>query len=163
MRQEQLPPLTAIDLDFKAAIEADAEVELKRLGFDDRFGSKRLADLIHPSYVLELMTIAQMVRWFEIGLVTPQELSVVHPTTLMMNLRRRIATSPQEHVSSHAMDCTFGWMVTWWQQHTVTSAWRSLKAHVRVIGKPSDLADALADFLWNAGSLLNTNLEGEQR
>lgn len=44
MRQEQLPPLTAVDLDFKAAIEADTEVEMKRLGFDDRFGSKALHD-----------------------------------------------------------------------------------------------------------------------
>ena len=28
---------TAADLDFKAAIEADAEIQLKRLGFDDKF------------------------------------------------------------------------------------------------------------------------------
>jgi hypothetical protein len=39
-------------------------------------------------------------------------------------------------------------MITWWQHHTVTSAWRSLKAHVRVNEHSTDLADALADFLW---------------
>ena len=44
-----LPPLSAADLDFKAAVEADAELELKRLGFDDRFGRKRLQDLIHEA------------------------------------------------------------------------------------------------------------------
>ena len=94
MKQPPRPALTAADLDFKAAIEADAEVELKRLGFDDKFGRKRLHQLVHEAYVLELMTIAQTARWYEIGLVTPQELDVVHPTTLMIDLRRRIATSP---------------------------------------------------------------------
>ena len=148
MKRQAPSALTAADLDFKAAIEADAEAQLSRLGFDDKFGRKRLHDLVHEAYVLELMTIAQMTRWFEIGLVTPQELNVVHPTTLMIDLRRRIATSPNEHIRSPAMDYTLGRMITWWQHHTVTSAWRSLKAHVRVNEHSTDLADALADFLW---------------
>jgi hypothetical protein len=148
MNHDTLPPLSAADLDFKAALEADAEIELKRLGFDDRFGNKRLSDLIHEAYIFELMTIAQMARWFEIGLVTPQELAVTHPTVLMIDLRRRIAASPQVHIRSAAMDHTFCRMMAWWQQHTVTSAWRSLKAHVRVPHVSTDLADALADFIW---------------
>jgi len=159
---DALPPLTNADLDFKAAIEADAEVEFKRLGFDDRFGRKRLSDLIHEAYVLELMVIAQMVRWFEIGLVSPQELNVVHPTTLMIDLRRRIASSPHEHVRSSAMDFTLGRMMSWWQQHTVTSAWRSLKTHIRVGESSSDLADALADFLWSVRDDLAATTDGGQ-
>jgi hypothetical protein len=109
------------------------------------------------------MTIAQMARWYEIGLVTPQELNVVHPTTLMIDLRRRIATSPNEHIRSPAMDYTLGRMITWWQRHTVTSAWRSLKAHVRVTETSTDLADALADFLWNVRGVLGTPADGDER
>ncbi len=147
-------PLTNTLLEFKAAIETDANVQFKRFGFDDRFGQKRLTDLIDECYVLELMTIVQMVRWFEIGLVTPQELDVVHPTTLMIDLRQRIAASPLEHVRSPAMDCTLRRMVTWWQQHTITSAWRQLKAHVRVPHTSHDLADAVADLIWNTRHIL---------
>ena len=161
MKRQPPPALTAADLDFKAAIEADAEVQLKRLGFDDKVGRKRLHDLVHEAYVLELMTIAQMARWFEIGLVTPQELNVAHPTTLMIDLRRRIAASPTEHIRSPAMDYTLGRMMTWWQHHTVTSAWRSLKAHVRVTDTPTDLADALADFLWNVRGILDAPADGD--
>lgn len=154
--------LTAADLDFKAAIEADAEVQLRRLGFDDRFGRKRLGDLIHEGYVLELMTIAQMIRWFEIGLVSPQELNVPHPTALMIDLRRRIATSPRVHIRSYAMDYTLVRMMTWWQHHTVTSAWRSLKAHVRVTDTSAELTDVLADFLWSVRDELGTQADGAQ-
>ena len=100
MIQQHSPPPAATLLDFQAAIEADAEVEFKRLGFDDKIGRKRLADFVHEGYVLELMIIAQMARWYEIGLVTPQELNVVHPATLMIDLRQRIAASPKEHVRS---------------------------------------------------------------
>ena len=156
MHQHSDTALTAADLDFTAAIEADAEIQLKRFGFDDRFGSKRLHDLVHEAYVLELMTIAQMARWYEIGLVTPQELNVVHPTLLMIDLRRRIASSPTDHIRTPAMDYTLGRMMTWWQHHTVTSAWRSLKAHVRVTNTSSYLADALADFLWSVREALGT-------
>ena len=162
--KHQLPSaLTAAELDFKAAIEADADVQLQRLGFDDKFGRKRLHNLVHEAYVLELMTIAQMARWFEIGLVTPQELNVVHPTTLMIDLRRRIATSPKEHIRSTTMDYTLGRMMTWWQHHTVTSAWRSLKAHVRATENSTDLAEALADFLWNVRGILGTHTDGDQQ
>jgi hypothetical protein len=162
MKRQPPPAPAAADLDFKAAIEADAEVQLKRLGFNDKFGRKRLHDLVHEAYVLELMTIAQMTRWFEIGLVTPQELGVVHPTTLMIDLRSRIAASPTEHVRSPAMDYTLGRMMTWWQHHTVTSAWRSLKAHVRVTETSTDLAEALAEFLWNVRGILGTATDGDQ-
>jgi hypothetical protein len=155
-----LPPLSAADLDFKTAIEVDGEVGLKRLGFDDRFGRKRLHDLIHEAYVLELMVIAQVVRWYEIGLTSPQELTVVHPTLLMIDLRKRIAASPQEHVRSDMMDYTLCRMWSWWKEHTVTSAWRSLKAHVRVADTPHDLADALADFIWDARGLLGQIHDG---
>lgn len=162
MIQQPSPPPAATLLDFQAAIEADAEVEFKRLGFDDKIGRKRLADLVHEGYVLELMIIAQMVRWYEIGLVTPQELNVVHPATLMIDLRRRIAASPKEHVRSSAMDYTLMRMMTWWQHHTITSAWRSLKAHVRVTEPSHDLADAVAEFIWNARSLLGLPSDGGQ-
>lgn len=155
-----LPPLSAADLDFKAAVEADADVELKRLGFDDRFGRKRLQDLIHEAYVLELMVIAQMVRWYEIRLVSPQELTVVHPTVLMIDLRQRIAASPQEHIRSEMMDYTLCRMWSWWKQNTLTTAWRSLKAHVRVAHSSDDLADALADFIWDARGLLGPVHDG---
>ena len=162
MTRQPPPAISAADLDFKAAIEADAAVQLKRLGFDDKFGRKRLHQLVHEAYVLELMTIAQMARWYEIGLVTPQELNVVHPTTLMIDLRRRIATSPNEHIRSPAMDYTLVRMMTWWQHHTVTSAWRSLKAHVRATETSTDLADALADFLWNVRGILDTPSNGDR-
>ena len=162
MSPRHLPQLTAALADFHAAIEADAEVELKRLGFDEKFGRKRLADLVHEGYILELMTIAQMARWYEIGLVTPQELNVAHPTALMIDLRSRIAASPKEHIRSSAMDYTLVRMMTWWQHHTITSAWRSLRAHVRVTEPSHDLADAVADFIWNARSLLGTPRHGER-
>ena len=162
MSPHHLPQLTAALADFHAAIEADAEVELKRLGFDEKFGRKRLAELVHEGYILELMTIAQMARWYEIGLVTPQELNVAHPTALMIDLRRRIAASPKEHIRSSAMDYTLVRMMTWWQHHTVTSAWRSLKAHVRVTETSTDLADALAEFLWNVRGILGTATDGDQ-
>lgn len=162
MSPHHLPQLTAALADFHAAIEADAEVELKRLGFDEKFGRKRLADLIHEGYILELMTVAQMARWYEIGLVTPQELNVAHPTALMIDLRRRIAASPKEHIRSSAMDYTLVRMMTWWQHHTITSAWRSLRAHVRVTEPSHDLADAVADFIWNARNLLGTPHDGER-
>ncbi len=159
---DNLPPLTAADLDFKAALEFDAEIELKRLGFDDRFGRQRLSDLIHEAYVFELMLIAQMMRWFEIGLVTAQQLAVSHPTALMIDLRRRIATSPREHIRSPAMDYAFERMLTWWQQHTITSAWRSLKTHVCVQEPSDDLADAIADFLWNIRGMVSHSTKGER-
>lgn len=162
MSPRHLPQLTAALADFHAAIEADAEVELKRLGFDEKFGRKRLADLIHEGYILELMTVAQMARWYEIGLVTPQELNVAHPTALMIDLRKRIAAAPKEHIRSSAMDYTLVRMMTWWQHHTITSAWRSLRAHVRVTEPSHDLADAVADFIWNARSLLGTPHDGER-
>lgn len=162
MKRQPSPALTPAALDFKSAIEADAEVQLERLGFDDKFGRKRLHHLVHEAYVLELMTIAQMVRWFEIGLVAPQELDVVHPTTLMIDLRRRIATSPKEYIRSPAMDYTLVRMMTWWQHHTVTSAWRSLKAHIRATETSTDLADALADFLWNVRGILDTPSNGDR-
>jgi hypothetical protein len=82
--------------------------------------------------------------------------------TLMIDLRRRIAASPTEHVRSPAMDYTLVRMMTWWQQHTVTSAWRSLKAHVRVRETSTDLADALAEFLWNVRGILGTATDGDQ-
>jgi hypothetical protein len=154
MPEQNFPPCPDTLLDFTAAIETDAAVQFKRLGFDDKFGRKRLADLIHEAYVLELMAIAQVVRWFEIGLVTPHDLNIVHPTALMIDLRQRIATSPQEHVRSPAMDYTLRRMVTWWQKHTITSAWRSLKAHVQVPHTSHDLADAVADLIWNTRHIL---------
>lgn len=162
MSPHHLPQLTAALADFHAAIEADAQVELKRLGFDEKFGRKRLADLVHEGYILELMTVAQMARWYEIGLVTPQELNVAHPTALMIDLRKRIAASPKEHIRSSAMDYTLVRMMTWWQHHTITSAWRSLRAHVRVTEPSHDLADAVADFIWNARNLLGTPHDGER-
>ncbi len=160
MEPQPLPAPTAADLDFKTALETDAEIQLKRLGFDDTFGRKRLHHLIHEAYVLELMVIAQMTRWFEIGLVTPHELDLAHPTALMIDLRCRIAASPKDYIRSPAMDYTLVRMMTWWQHHTVTSAWRSLKAHVRATETPTDLADALADFLWNVREILDTPTDG---
>jgi hypothetical protein len=60
------------------------------------------------------------------------------------------------------MDYTLVRMMTWWQNNTVTSAWRSLKAHVRVTETSSDLADALADFLWNVRGILHRPADGAQ-
>jgi len=163
MDRPNLTPLSTADLDFKAALEADAAAALPRLGFDDRVGRRRrLTSLIHEGYVLELMVIAQMARWFEIGLVTPQELAVPHPTALMIDLRARIAASPREHVRSPAADFTLVRMMNWWQENTVTSAWRSLKAHIRVTETSMDLADAVADFLWNARDFLDWQADGAQ-
>jgi hypothetical protein len=60
------------------------------------------------------------------------------------------------------MDHTLVRMMTWWKRHTVTSAWRSLKAYIRVTETSTDLADALADFLWNAREMLATPAHGEK-
>jgi len=82
---------------------------------------------------------------------------------LMIDLRRRIAESSQQYVRSHAMDYSIARMMIWWQKHTITSAWRSLKAHVRVKETSSDLADSLADFIWDVRDLLRPSTEGEDR
>lgn len=80
----------------------------------------------------------------------------------MIDLRCRIAISPKDYIRSPGMDCTLVRMMTWWQHHTVTSAWRSLKAHVRASETSTDLADALADFLWNVRGILDTPTDGAQ-
>lgn len=138
------------DLAYLSAVENDAAVQCRILGFDDRFGSKRLSDLVHEAYVFEFMVIAQVVRWYSIGLLVPGEISLVHPSLLMEDLRRRLRLSPHEYIRSPAMDATIVRMAAWWQTHTITSAWRHIQAHVRTQGEAPELADALADFLWGS-------------
>jgi hypothetical protein len=52
------------------------------------------------------------------------------------------------------MDDTIIRMRTWWKQHTITSSWQSVQAHVRMSNPPQDLADAFADFLWDTREIL---------
>ncbi len=147
----------SLDL-YAAALHSDATTLMRRVGFDDRIGRKRFADLIDETYLIELKVIVQLVRWYEIGLVTPGEIDVPHPALLMIDLRRRIQASPNKHVSSFVMDGTLERMVAWWSTNTITTAWRSAKVHVRVADEPADaLCDAVADFLWDVREVLLAN------
>ena len=149
------PPVpTAANAAYCTALATDAGALMKRLGFDDRFGRKRLHQLIAEPYLFELKVVVQLVRWHEIGLVAPHEIDLPHPALLMVDLRKRIAASPTTHVPSLIMEGTIARMVAWWQQNTVTSSWRSVKAHVRVADVADDIADAIADFLWDARRML---------
>lgn len=143
----------AIDL-YIAALTSDATTLMRRLGFDDRIGRKRLCDLISDLYTTELMVVVQLVRWYEIGLLKPYELDVPHPAVLMTDLRRRIAMSPREYVASSVLLRSLGLMMAWWCENTVTTAWRSVKTHVRVVDPPDDLCDTVADFLWELRDVL---------
>lgn len=79
----------------------------------------------------------------------PGEIDVPHPAMLMVDLRRRIAASPEEYKPSFIMEDTIERMIAWWTTNTITSSWRSVKAHVRVAEATVDaLCNALADFLW---------------
>ena len=142
-----------VDL-YTAALESDAAMLMQRLGFDDRFGRKRLDDLVDDRYQTELMVIVQLVRWHEIGLVKPYEIDVPHPTVLMVDLRRRIAASPKDYVPSFIMQGTIGRMIRWWAENTVTSSWRTVRAHVRLPEPTDGLCDALADFIWDVRDVL---------
>ena len=134
---------------YVAALQYDATTLMQRIGFDDRYEGQHLLDLVDGCYRIELMVIVQLVRWYEIGLVKPGEIDVPHPAILMVDLRRRIAASPEAHQWSFIMEGTIERMIAWWTDHTITSSWRSVKAHVRIAGDPADsLFDALADFLW---------------
>jgi hypothetical protein len=77
---------------YIAALTSDATTLMRRVGFNDRIGRKRLCDLISDLYTTELMAIVQLVRWYESGLVKPGEIDVPHPVVRMTDLRRRIAT-----------------------------------------------------------------------
>jgi len=107
---------------YAAALHSDATTLMRRVGFDDRIGRKRFADLINETYLIELKVIVQLVRWYEIGLIEPGEIDVPHPTLLMIDLRRRIQASPNKHVSSFIMDGTLERMVAWWSTNTITTA-----------------------------------------
>lgn len=134
---------------YALALRSDATTLMQRVGFDDRIGRKRIFDLIDECYEIDLMVVVQLVRWYEIGLVTPGEIDVPHPAMLMIDLRRRIAASPDAYKPSSIMEGTIERMIAWWTANTVTSSWRSVKAHVRAVDEPIDaLCDALADFLW---------------
>lgn len=140
---------------YIAALESDATSLMKRLGFDDRLGRKRLADVISDLYITELMVIVQLVRWHEIGLVKPYELDVPHPEVLMGDLRQRIARSPREYVASDVLLRALGVMMAWWSENTVTTAWRSVKAHVQIDVPADGIVDAIADFLWDVRDALS--------
>ena len=140
---------------YAAALESDATSLMKRLGFDDRLGKKRLTDVVSDLYITELMVIVQLVRWHEIGLVKPYELDVPHPELLMRDLRRRIALSPRAYVASDVLLRTLGVMMGWWSENTVTAAWRSVKAHVRIDAPADEIVDAIADFLWDIRDVLS--------
>lgn len=144
----------SLDL-YIAALESDATTLMQRIGFDDRIGRKRIADLINDLYLTELMVIVQLVRWYEIGLLKPYEIDVPHPAVLMIDLRRRIAASPKTYAASPVLLQTLGQMMTWWSENTITTAWRSVKAHVQLADEPAiGLCDALADFLWEVRDAL---------
>lgn len=143
----------AMDL-YVAALTSDATTLMRRLGFDDRIGRKRLCDLISDLYTTELMVIVQLVRWYEIGVLKPYERDVPHPAVLMTDLRRRVAMSPKEYVASSELLRSLGRMMAWWSENTVTTAWRSVKTHVRVAGPPDHLCDTVADFLWELRDVL---------
>ena len=150
----------SLDL-YAAALRYDADVLMKRLGFDQRFGRKRLASLIDDAYLTEMKVIVQLVRWHEIGLVKPYEIDVPHPVLLMIDLRRRIAASPKDYVPSFIMEGTIQRMITWWSENTITSAWRSAKTHVRVTESPTEgMCDALAEFLWELRDTLTVATSG---
>lgn len=140
---------------YAAALESDATSLMKRLRFDERFGQKWLADFVSDLYITELMVIVQLVRWHEIGLVKPYELDVPHPAVLIGDLRRRISLSPREYVASGVLLRTLGVMMAWWSENTVTTAWRSVKAHVRIDAPANELVDAIADFLWDVRDVLS--------
>ena len=108
----------SLDL-YAAALHSDATTLMQRVGFDDRIGQKRFADLIDETYLIELKVIVQLVRWYAIGLVTPVEIDVPHPALLMFDLRRRIQASPNKHVSSFVMDGTLERMVAWTRHTTI--------------------------------------------
>jgi hypothetical protein len=147
-------PPTPANLAYLTALEHDAAVVFEQIGFDDRFGSKRLQDLVHEAYVFELKLIVQYLRWLSIGLLVPGELPHYHPHLLMEDLRRRIRTSPQVYIASTAMDGMVRRMRFWWQTNTVWSAWRHLQAHVQTRGEAPELADAIADLLWGSRHIL---------
>lgn len=149
--------VAASDKLYAVALQSDAVALMKRLGFDDRFGRKRLADLINDLYITELMVIVQLVRWHEIGLVKPYELNVPHPQVLMVDLRQRIALSPREYVASNVLLRALGAMMAWWSENTVTTAWRSVKAHVQIDVPADGIVDAIADFLWDVRDVLSAN------
>ncbi len=138
----------SLDL-YAVALRSDATTLMQRVGFDDRIGRKRIFDLIDGCYEIDLMVIVQLVRWYEIGLLKPDEIDVPHPAMLMIDLRRRIAASPGLYKWSFIMEGTIERMIAWWTANTITSSWRSVKAHVRVADEPvGALCDALSDFLW---------------
>lgn len=138
----------SLDL-YAVALRSDATTLMQRVGFDDRIGRKRIFDLIDGLYEIDLMVVVQLVRWYEIGLVKPGEIDVPHPAMLMIDLRRRIAASPDVYKPSFIMEGTIERMIAWWTANTITASWRSVKAHVRVADEPVNaLCDALADFLW---------------
>jgi hypothetical protein len=147
------PPAEA-DLAYLSALQNDAAILCEQVGFDDRFGRKRLPDLVHEAYLLEFMVIVQYVRWLSIGLLSPDDLPHYHPDPLMEDLRRRIRTSPKEHIRSAAMDTMVVRMASWWQTNTVWSAWRHLRAHVQTRGEAPELADAIAGLLWGSRHIL---------
>ena len=130
--------------------ESDTAVCSRKNGASGRlqkFGFRRL-------YTTELMVIVQLVRWYEIGLLKPYELDVPHPAVLMTDLRRRVAMSPKEYVASSELLRSLGRMMAWWSENTVTTAWRSVKTHVRVADPPDHLCDTVADFLWELRDVL---------
>ena len=103
-----------------------------------------------------MMVIVQYIRWLSIGLLPLEDLPHYHPDPLMEDLRRRIRTSPQEHIRSPAMDAMVTRMAWWWQMNTLWPAWGRLKAHVQTRGDAPELADAIADLLWDNRHILAT-------
>ena len=156
LKEWDMTTTDSLDL-YALALRSDAMTLMQRVGFDDRVGRKRIFDLIDGCYEIDLMVVVQLVRWYEIGLVQPGEIDVPHPAMLMIDLRRRIAASPDAYKPSFIMEGTIERMIAWWTANTITSSWRSVKAHVRVVDEPVDtLCDALADFLWAVRDMVPT-------
>jgi hypothetical protein len=156
-----IPSTPSPENDFQLALQADSEVMFDLCGFGQMFNGLPLDHLLATEYLTELKTAVQIVRWYMIGLVSPQELNVYHPNLLLDDLRERITRSPLYHLPSPMMEHTKERMRSWWQQHTVTSAWRNLQAHVRIHDGSEALAEAVADFMWSVRDVLtNQSTEG---
>ena len=145
--------------EFWAALEADSKAMFEMCGFEQTLHGVPIEEIISADYVTDLKLIVQMVRWYMIGLVSPQELAVYHPVALMEDLRSRMKRSRLQYLPSQAMEHTTAHMIAWWEQNTITSSWRTMKAHAQIGQCPADITDALADFLWQFRDIITASVE----
>lgn len=141
---------------YAAALVKDASAMIPRVGLGEPIGRSRLCDLIHDSFLVELLVVLQLVRWLEIRLMKPGDIDLPPIPLLMVDLRARIAASPRHYTPSFIMDGTRARMEAWWRRNTLVSSWRSVDAHFRIRGTtPPDIGPALADLLWESRGVLS--------